>query len=251
MTWLWKLERKFGRYAIHHLVKYLTIANAAALIVLFVLSRTAPEAAAWLYNTLALIPSRLLQGEVWRLFTFVLLPENLDPLWGALTLYFFYFIGTSLENSWGAFKFNVYYLIGVVGTILGAVLVALLSPSFASTTALYLNLSLLLAFATLFPDHQIMLFFFIPVKMKWLGLVYAAFVLWTVVSSLLFGNWGMAVAPVVSLLNYLLFFGRDLLKVVHLRRRVSNNRRKFFDEINRANLEREQRQKHDSNIRRF
>jgi uncharacterized membrane protein len=60
MNWLWKLERKFGRYAIVHLVKYLAILNGATFLVLYVLN---PQAQARMYNALALIPSQLFKGE--------------------------------------------------------------------------------------------------------------------------------------------------------------------------------------------
>jgi membrane associated rhomboid family serine protease len=121
---------------------------------------------------------------VWRLVTFILLPETLSPLWAALSIYLFYIIGTAVERNWGAFKFNMYYLIGMLGTLVGAVIVGLVSPSFAATTATYLNLSLFLAFATLFPNYQLMIFFVLPVKVKWLGWLQAAFLLWTILSSL-------------------------------------------------------------------
>ena len=248
MTWMYRLERKYGRYAIRNLVKYLAILNAATFAVLFILS---PEAQARMFDALALIPALLFKGQVWRLFTYVLLPTTMSPLWAALSIYLFYIIGTALERNWGAFRFNLFYLIGMVGTTLGALIVGLMMPGFPATTATYLNLSLFLAFATLFPDYQLMIFFVLPVKVKWLGWLQGAFLVWTVLSSLLSGQWGLAVAPVVSLLNYLLFFGRDLYKGLHLRSSVHNNRRKYFDEINRGRAEREARQKNDDNIRRF
>jgi hypothetical protein len=248
MNWLWKLERKFGRYAIVHLVKYLAILNGATFLVLYVLN---PQAQARMYNALALIPSQLFKGEVWRLVTFILLPETLSPLWAALSIYLFYIIGTAVERNWGAFKFNMYYLIGMLGTLVGAVIVGLVSPSFAATTATYLNLSLFLAFATLFPNYQLMIFFVLPVKVKWLGWLQAAFLLWTILSSLFTGYWAGAIAPLVSLANYLLIFGRDLYNGLHLRVRSQNNRKRFFDEINRATREREERQKHQDNVRKF
>lgn len=248
MGWLWKLERKFGRYAIVHLVKYLAILNGATFLVLYVL---APQAQAAMYNTLSLIPSQLFKGEIWRLVTFILLPETLSPLWAALSIYLFYIIGTAVERNWGAFKFNMYYLIGMLGTIAGALIAGLVSPQFAATTATYLNLSLFLAFATLFPNYQLMIFFVIPVKVKWLGWLQAAFLLYTILTSLLTGYWVGAVAPLVSLANYLLFFGKDLYQGLHLRVRAQSNRRRFFDEVNRATRDREERQKQQDNVRNF
>ncbi len=248
MNWMYKLERKYGKYAIAHLAKYLAILNGATFLVLFIMNSTAQYQ---MYNAMALIPARLLQGELWRLFTWIVLPATLNPLYAALSIYLFYIIGTAVERNWGAFRFNLYYLIGMVGTLIGAVLVGLLSPGFGATTATYLNLSLFLAFATMFPEHKLLLFFFLPVKVKWLGWLQAAFFIWTVLSNVFTGQWVNAIAPLVSILNYLLFFGKDLYSGLHLKRRVHSNRRRFFDEINRVEQERKGKEKEDDNVRRF
>ncbi len=247
MNWMYKLERKYGKYAIHNLVKYLSILNAATFVVLFILG---PEAQANMYNTLALVPSMLFKGQIWRLVTFILLPQSMNPLWAALAIYLFYIIGTTLERNWGAFRFNLFYIIGMLGTILGGILSGLLMPGFP-TTATYLNLSLFLAFATMFPDYQLLIFFILPVKVKWLGWLQGAFIGFTVLSSVFAGQWALAIAPLVSLLNYLLFFGKDLYKSIDGKRRAQSNRRRYFDQINKAKMDNEKKDKHDDNIRRF
>jgi len=247
MNWMFKLERKYGKYAIHNLVKYLAILNAATFVVLFILG---PEAQAAMLNTLALVPSELFKGQIWRLVTFILLPQSMNPLYAALAIYLFYIIGTSLERNWGAFRFNMFYIIGMLGTIVGGIISGLFMPGFP-TTATYLNLSLFLAFATMFPDYQLMLFFILPIKVKWLGWLQAAFIGFTVLSSLFAGQWALAIAPVMSLLNYLLFFGKDLYAGIASRYRAHNHRKQYFEKLNQAKYDREMKNKHDDNIRKF
>ena len=104
-----------------------------------------------------------MHGEVWRLFTFVFIPQSTSPLGLVLTLYFYYLIGNTLENTWGDFQFNVYYLCGMLGAILAAALTGY-------GTSYYINLSLFFAFAMLYPDFQVLLFFIIPIKMKYMAL---------------------------------------------------------------------------------
>ena len=101
----------------------------------------------------------VMHGEVWRLLTFVFIPQSTSPLGLVLTLYFYYLIGNTLENTWGDFQFNVYYLCGMLGAILAAALTGY-------GTSYYINLSLVFAFAKLYPDFQVLLFLLIPRKMK-------------------------------------------------------------------------------------
>ena len=108
-------------------------------------------------------PALIMEGQVWRLLTFVFIPQSTSPLGLVLTLYFYYLIGNTLENTWGDFQFNVYYLCGMLGAILAAALTGY-------GTSYYINLSLFFAFAMLYPDFQVLLFFIIPIKMKYMAL---------------------------------------------------------------------------------
>ena len=109
----------------------------------------------------------VLHGQIWRLITFVFIPPNSNILFILFSLYFYWLIGRSLENLWGAFRFNVYYLCGMIGTILTGLI-----TGYAINN--YLNLSLFLAFALMYPDYQGMAFFVLPVNMKYLALIDAA-----------------------------------------------------------------------------
>lgn len=196
-NWLYRMEFKYGRKAIPNLM--LTVIIGMGLV--FVGDLLNPVV--HLQSYLSLSRDALFHGQVWRLFTFIFLPPNSNTLLIFISLYFYYWIGGSLERTWGSFRFNVYYLCGVIGAIL-----ACLVTGYADNS--YLNLSLFFAFAALYPDMEVLLFFFLPVKVKWLALLDGAlFVFMFIV-----GGWPTRVEILMSLANFLLFFGPDFCKRV-------------------------------------
>jgi len=213
MNWLDKLERKLGRFAIQNLMSYIIVANAAILLVYTLM----PGVGISVIDKLSFVPRFVLKGEIWRFVTFIFIPPTTELFWGAIALFFYYSISRSLESQWGSFTFNIYYLVGMIGTA-----VACLLFGFAGTPT-YLNLSLFLAYAKIFSERQIYLFFFIPIKVKYLGWAYWGFLLF----SALFGGWGSRVLLVVSLANYFLFFGKQNIRSLSTKRKVSHNRREF------------------------
>ena len=213
-VWLDKLEKKIGRYCIKNLMLYITTLNG----VVFVLSYLAPELD--LVSRMILVPSLVMQGEVWRLITFLFVPMPFSPLWILLTLYFYYMIGTSLEHEWGSFRFNLYYLIGILGTIAGALLDG-------SGTSWFLNLSLIFAFAYLYPNYQIMLFFFIPVKIKYLAILYAG----SLVLMFSFSPLAGLVTILGSAGNFILFFWKDIYYRLRFNRRAYISQQEFKAKI--------------------
>jgi hypothetical protein len=213
-VWLDRLEKKLGKYCIKNLMLYITTLNGAV----FVLSYLAPELN--IIYRLALIPSLVMKGEVWRLITFLFIPMNSSPIWILFTLYFYYMIGSSLEHEWGSFRFNLYYLIGILGTI-GAAFIG------GVGSATYLNLSLIFAFAYLFPNYQLMLFFFFPVKIKYLAIFYAAFLVLTLGFSPLYG----LITLLGSAVNFILFFWKDIYYRLRFNRKAYKNKQGFKAQI--------------------
>ncbi|NLG85294.1 MAG: hypothetical protein GX493_11970 [Firmicutes bacterium] len=211
MDLLRRLERRFGRYAIRGLMFYIILGNA--LVYVFVcLGHGA------LVSFLALDPTRVLQGELWRLVSFIFIPPLPSPLFIFFVLYFYYLIGTSREREWGSARFNLYYLAGMAGTALGAFITR------TGTTAVYLNFSLFLAFAQLFPDFEFLLFFLLPVKAK-----YLAWIDWGFLGlSFLTGSWSEKVAILASVLNFFLFFGGNIPAYLRRWQLVHQNRRRFL-----------------------
>ncbi|MEC9487937.1 MAG: rhomboid family intramembrane serine protease [Halanaerobium sp.] len=211
MKWIGRLERRFGKYAIPNLMSYIVGLN----FVVYLLTYFEPTGRVLSY--LVLRPSLVLKGEIWRLFTYIFIPPRTSPIFIIFVLYFYYLIGSSLENQWGTFRFNLYYLLGYLGTTIGAFI------SGGSTTPIYLNLSLFLAFARLYPDFQILLFFIIPLKVKYLAYINAFFIVWAIIGEPL----PIKIAALVAIANYLIFFGRDIVEDLTRRKKVSENRRRF------------------------
>lgn len=208
MKWLYKLERKFGRIYIQNLMLVIVVGQA----MVYLMDVLTPAIA--LSSKLALYWPYVMQGQVWRLLTFVFVPVSGSPLSLVLTLYLCYLIGHTLESNWGGFQFNVYYLCGMLGAIASAAICG-----FASSY--YLNLSLFFAFAMLYPDFQLLLFFIVPIKIKYLALFSGALCL----INLLFGTMADRVSLVFSLINFLLFFGGDFWRTAKQELRYFKNRR--------------------------
>ena len=192
MKWLDRLERRIGRHYIPHLMQYLTLAMLGVFILDYLpLQRSA---SALLYFDRDLI----LQGQIWRLITFIFLPPNDSLLFILLSLYFYYFLGTSLENHWGGARFNIYYAIGILGNIVAGFLTGY-------ATNMYLNTSLLLSFAVLYPEMEFMLFFFLPVKVRWIGIAWGLYLAYQLITI----PWIYKLALALSFLPFLLFFGKQ------------------------------------------
>ena len=218
---------KHPNFGIPRLMLYLIIGNA--LVYVFSMMDRTGMLAYWL----CLIPSRLYAGEVWRLVTFVFVPNAGRPLLLLIELYFYYLIGTTLERAWGAGKFTVYYLCGMVITVVYGILASLITGRSPALTGSYLSLSMFFVYATLWPDNQILLFFIIPIKVKWLAWFEAAVFLFGMIT-------GRTLLPLVGIANYFLFCGNSLLaslKLFQMRRR--GQARQFRRNVKRAENSRE------------
>ncbi len=209
MSFLDRLERRFGQWAIPQFALFIVMANG--LIYLLALSRPA------FIGELLLDPAKVHQGQYWRLITFLFVPPMLSPLWMVFWLLLMYQFALALEQEWGEFKFNLFYAIGWVATAGSAM--AMQAP----VLNVSLNVSLFLAFATLFPDYQMLLFFVLPVRVKYLAWLAWVWVAW----ALIVGSMITRVALAASLFNYAVFFGGDIVNKVRLRIEVMRNRRRF------------------------
>ena len=191
------------RFGIPNLMRVIVIGNAAVYILSMLTMYTNPAALDFLKFNL----NGLLHGEIWRIVTFIFYPSASSPLMLIISLYFYYWIGSTLEQQWGTAKFNLYYFSGMLLTVIGAILASLITGnnfiSVAGTT--YVNLSMFLAFALLFPNTQVLLMFIIPVKMKWLAYIDVGLFAVGIVRAILVQNWGGVILPVMALLNFLIF----------------------------------------------
>lgn len=200
------LRRKFERFCllnrnkgIPNLMLYVCAGNA----VVYVISMMAGNYL--LYNLLCFSRIAILRGQVWRLFTYPLTHLVSNPLLMLVSLFCYYSIGTAMERTWGTLKFNLFYVTGVILMDIYAMIFG------CSASVYYLNMSLFLSFATMYPDASFLLFFIIPVK-AW---IFAVFDLVIILIGLF--ELPMTAAnffPLVALANYFLFFGPDVMNVL-------------------------------------
>ena len=239
-----KMERKFGKYAIRNLPLYLIICYAFG----YLMNIFRPE---WIY-IVNLNPYAILHGQVWRLVTWILVPEETSIFFAIIVLYFYYSLGRALEKTWGSFLFNVYFFSGFILTILGAFLLFAYFETFGKGYAqlidyfyspiikevagvsasselpwlmggsafyayvancfstYYINLSIFLAFAIMYPDMKVYVMFIIPIKVKIMGFIYVGILVFEIVVGFLQGGFSHGLLLLVSigasLLNTLLFF---------------------------------------------
>ena len=182
---------KHPRFGFNNLMLYLVIAQA----VVFVLDMVFGSIPSLM---LAFSRELILRGQVWRLVTFAIVPNSSNPFNLLLSCYFYYWIGQLLERSWGTAKFNLFYLSGVV-------LSALFGMVLGNASIYYVNLSIFLIIATLYGEMQVLLFFVIPIKMKWMALIDVVLIFVDVFSLLRAGYWTYALVPLVSFINYFIF----------------------------------------------
>jgi hypothetical protein len=187
------------RFGIPNLMRYIAIGNVA----FWLLGMVNPT----LISYMSFSPMCVLQGEVWRLFTFFFIPENMGFL-GLITVYFYYWIGNTLEQQWGTGPFTIYFFSGALLTMLYGVLMALLLQADFYLTPTYVYLAMFFAFAVLYPDMQILLMFILPIKIKYLAYLDAAFFVVGVINN----PFPVNLLPVVAMLNFLVFCGAELLR---------------------------------------
>ncbi|HEY4232781.1 MAG TPA: rhomboid family intramembrane serine protease [Lacipirellulaceae bacterium] len=206
MSLLARLESKLGRYAVPNL----TVALIAGQVMIYVLQRIDLPGAAPLATKIALVPDKVLQGQWWRLITYLFDPPQMNPIFAFFAWYIFYLMGVTLEGTWGTFRYNVYLAIGYFSSLAFAFLCWFATgvPGQMATNG-FLYGSVFLAFARLFPDFELQLMFILPIKIKWLALLTWIWYGWTMVAA---DSWLTRAMVLAAVLNYLLFFGRDILQ---------------------------------------
>lgn len=193
MALLDRLERALGRWALPGVSLYLVIGQVG-IYLLAMLGRMDA-------TLLMFVPELVRHGEPWRLVSFLFLPPNTNFVFIVFAWWMFYLMGNALEAYWGAFRYNVFLLVGY-GLTVG---LAFLQPG-AIVSNTFLAGSVFLAFAYLNPEFEIMLFFILPVKIRWLALfAWASYAVLFVM-----GSWASRLQIVAAVGNFFLFFGRDL-----------------------------------------
>lgn len=239
-------EKKFGKYAIKNISLVLILFYGCG----YLINWINPA----FLNYLTLNPYAILfKGQIWRLVTWLIVPPEGFNFFTLIMLYFYYSIGTTLENTWGTYRYNLYLFLGMIFTALGSfvmmgfvylfqreVLVvygaeyyfAFLSAMFSTY---YVNMSIFLAFAATFPNMQVLLFFFIPVKVKILGIIYGVLLVYNFIVG--YGDKYLSAANRfvigASLLNFIVFFFTSR-NMIHMSPKQVKRRQDFRREVKRT-----------------
>lgn len=213
MKLLERLEKKIGWLAIPNLIVYILTGNMMVLIM---------EAFANLdlTTTLAFDWELILKGQIWRVISFVFIPpaslsaSAMSIIIVALVFLFYFSIGRKTEAAMGSFAFTMYYFIGVICVVITGIVFRI------PLTGTYINSTLFLAYAYFYPNDEIMLFFILPIKVKYIAYLSGLGIL----LRLAFGNWVEKLLIISGILNFLLFFAPPLLSEVL--GRVRNKKRR-------------------------
>lgn len=218
---------KHPRFGIPNLMIYIVIANVV--IWLFGMMDTSYT----IISLLSFDPAMILKGQVWRLISFMFIPNSTSIL-ALLFFYFYYFIGKTLEEQWGTARFNIYFFTGILLTIIYGFILYFITGISYPVGAYYIYLSMFFSFATLYPDMRVLLFYVIPIKMKWLAIVDAVIFVVDIVRY----PFPFNLLPLVAVLNYLIFCGDELW--AYIRPRTRSQRKNTVDfkrEIHRIKYE--------------
>lgn len=197
----YKIKRFFRNISIENLMTYI----AASMAIIFVGDLFTDG---MMSSFLSFNRDAILQGQVWRLITFLMLPQSSSPIWIVFSIYFYWFIGNETENQWGSHNLTMYFLTGAV---------LLIASGFATgyTNASFLYFSLFLVYAHLNPYHQFLMFMVIPIEARWMALIDAVYMLSDFARAFTFYAYSPKLAAALQLsvavafLTYFIFFGKD------------------------------------------
>jgi hypothetical protein len=205
--WIEWLEKRFEWASIPNLGIFLVALQAMG----FLLVSGKPE----FVGQLVLDPAAVFSGQIWRVVTFLAIPMS-DSFMVIFVLWFLYYVLSSLERAWGSFRLTLYFLIAWAGAVMSSLVLGIPVDTF-----ILIESSFFFALATLIPEYEILLFFILPIKIKWIALFTAAIML---AVPLVFGTWSQRLYLLVACANYLLFFGPGFYRFMRMemRRRRQN-----------------------------
>lgn len=238
-----KLNRAIDRFCILHpnfgipnLMLYIVIGNVGV----YLFSRFSP-AGANLYHLLAFHLSGVMHGQIWRLISFVFIPNVGSAFSLLISCYFYYWIGSVLERQWGTAKFTVYYVSGMILAMVGTAILSLIygNPLIPLYGTYYINLAMFFAFAVLYPETQVLLFFIIPIRMKILAIIDACLFAYDIFFYIVQGNFAGAIVPILALMNFAIFFWPEICAFLKRERHQSKQATHFHNTV-RAQQHQEQ-----------
>lgn len=224
-----KLERKFGKFAIPNL----TIILIGGFVLGYLIEIFAPDA----LSLISLDPTKVMRGQVYRLISWIVIPPYGVSIFVIITLMFYFYVGRTLENTWGDFRYTLYILSGIIFTDIGIMITyALMAVTgqqelinmysefgLYGASTYYLCMSMFLAYAFMFPDMQVLMYFIIPIKVKWLGYLDIAYLIVEVIRFGLMGYYTGMVTVIMAVLNFILFYiamkGKTRVSPAHKKRK--------------------------------
>ncbi len=195
LTFFQKLERKFGKYAVPNLMKYICVMYVVG----FLIQVVNPL---FYYYYLDLDPEAILHGHIWRIVTFLFYPPSTSLIWMLIAVFVYYSLGTTLERVWGVFQYNFFFFSGALMLVLASLLIYIFTGYPMQLYPIYMSFSIFLAYAITFPDATFLLYFLIPIKASWL----AVFEVVLYVFQFITGGVATKVMIGLALLNVALFF---------------------------------------------
>jgi len=214
--WLNKLERKFGRCAVPGMMNIII----TGMVIVWIMDSFICPLTGKMPLTPLITFSRdaIVHGQIWRVLSFVFEPMTRSPFFMIFALYFYWMIGQVLESQWGTFRFNLYLCCAIAGAVIAGFITG-------SSENSYMILTMFLAFAVIAPDFRILLFFIIPVKIKYIAILDAVFL----TLSFILSGFAGKIAILFSLINFFIFFGEDFtqmlkLKIRHWKYKMNNRR---------------------------
>jgi len=225
MSLLDKLERRIGFIAIPGLIRIVVTFNVLVFGLVLLTSGSSDQPGFDSY--LSLNMARVRAGEVWRLVTYIFVPQTQHFLFVAMALWFLWFIGDGLERVWGPFRLTIYFIVGMIGTTVAAIFGG------SQFSSVMLFSTLFFAFAHFYPEETIYVFFILPMKIKWLAWIYAAILMLGFVVNPM----SYRLAMIAAFSNYFIFFGPDIYHQLRHRKEVATRRRRF--EVHSARSEAE------------
>lgn len=248
-----KFERKYGKYAINNLTLYLI----AGYIMGYMANLISPN----LYALLTFDPYNILRGQIWRLVTWVItMPEEFG-IFTIIMLILYYQLGQTLERTWGTYRYNVYLFSGFIFTVVAAMLLYIVLGIIyagsipnnmlgifigSNVSTYYINMSIFLAFAATYPEEQLMLYFIIPIKIKWFGVLYGAYILIDIYNAFSFARQNnfylyaiiTTVLIFMSLLNFIIYFVSTKKNRGAFNPKQVKRKRQYRESIHKANINR-------------
>lgn len=217
-----RLEARYGRHkGIRNLMNIVVIGT----ICVFMMDYLLPvfTQGTTMSSLLSFNKSRIMKGEIWRVITFIFVPESsANLIMMAIGLYFDWLMGDMLQSHWGTLRFTIFYTAGMLGAVIGGCITGY-------ATAYYLNMSLMLAMACIYPDMQLRLYGMINLKLKWLALLSLLMMVLPMISAMRYIGWQQPLAMALSLINVLIFFADRLLERFRTMRRHQQWKKNWRD----------------------